>query len=46
MDIKEILTRLSGLFDTFYVFMDDEERETVNEVEDALYAFLQEKGHI
>ena len=46
MDIEKILEKLSGLFDSLYACADDEERETMFEVEEDLHVFLQEKGLI
>lgn len=45
MNIEKILERLSGLFDSFYEWA-DEEQEAMCEVEEDLYIFLKEKGLI
>ena len=43
MELKNIMEQLSGLLDSLYEFVLDEEQEEINEVEDSLYNLLLKK---
>ena len=43
MELKNIIEQLSGLLDSLYEFVLDEEREEINEIESSLYNLLLKK---
>ena len=43
MELKNIMEQLSGLLDSLYEFVLDEEQEEINEIENSLYNLLLKK---